>query len=432
MVTAPDVLIIGGGWSGLAAAVTLARGGAHPLVLDRAPAPGASSPQGGVVPLRELAALPGDLAKLPVDRILSSHRLALLGPSNSVAIDVQDAGWATPGTHLGTCLSVTALPWMAERARAAGAEIRSGTSVGALITDTHGRVTGVETTAGRVSAPLTLLAGGPGTPINNLPPLGSTVAYAPPQEAVAVELHHLGADRVTSRFTGPAGSAPLISAVLSFQSADLPAWGWLRPGLDHVQVGIHLRAPVGTPAAPAAATALGRFRDHPYVAPFLRGGTKVASESQLISELDASRSKLCGDGVLVLGGAAGLAYSTGVRSAGVGLALRSGVLAGQVALEAVKAKDPSPRVLGRYVERLHTSKIMTEAVAGMKRARRFSWNRRLHTRYPQFAQEVFHAMMTENGQPKVHAQVHMEAARRKAGLGYMSLLRDVWAMNRWP
>lgn len=427
-----DVLIVGGGWAGLAAALTVAKGGGHPVVLDRAASIGPSSPQGGVASLREIAKLPGDLARLPADRVLSAHRLSLLTPKATVSVDVQDETWSRAGDHLGTFLSVTGLPWLAQRAIAAGAEVRSGTKVEGLALDPNGRVTGVRTAEGTVAAPVTILAAGMGCSFTNAPPLGSTVAYALPQEAVALELYHLGAGRVDARFPGPGGTSTIMSAVLAFQAPEVPAWGWVRPGREHVQLSVHVRGPVGANAESAARAAMAKFRDHPAIAPVLRGATKVAEGAQRISELDSARSKLCGDGVLVAGGTAGLAYSTGVRSVGVALALRSGVLAGDVALRSMKAHDPSARVLGMYADRLHEARILATVLTGAKKARRFAWNKRLHSRYPAMAQDIFHAMMTENGQPKVHGQEHMNEARRKAGLGYMTVLRDGWAANRWP
>jgi sarcosine oxidase subunit beta len=125
-----------------------------------------------------------------------------------------DSGFADP--------AATAFAF-AEGARARGASIETGVEATAVLTE-HGRVTGVETTAGRVATPAVVLAPGAwSTPL--LAPLGLDYPLVPHRIQVSV-------------FRWPAGFTQRHPAVI-----DAVQKAWLRPeGRAGTLIGVELGA----------------------------------------------------------------------------------------------------------------------------------------------------------------------------------------------
>ncbi len=130
-----------------------------------------------------------------------------------------------------------------------------------------------------------------------------------------------------------------------------------------------------------------------------------------------------GDGWMVVGDAAGFVFSNGLVIQGMNYAIRSGILAADTALEAVRAKDASATGLAGYDRRLEASGILAD-FRDFERLDDVKWNPRIYTAYPKFATELFHAMMTETGARKQPVRRLLKAARKAAGLSTTRLARD--------
>jgi electron-transferring-flavoprotein dehydrogenase len=102
-----------------------------------------------------------------------------------------------------------------------------------------------------------------------------------------------------------------------------------------------------------------RFKQHTYVRRLLEGGTLVRYGARTISEGGwYSIPRPYADGVLLVGEAAG--YLNAMRLKGIHLALKTGMLAGETALEAVLAGDSSAARLKAFEEKLTTSYVKKE------------------------------------------------------------------------
>ncbi|MBI3015909.1 MAG: FAD-binding protein, partial [Candidatus Tectomicrobia bacterium] len=86
-----DVIVVGGGLSGLAAASVCVRGGLNTLALERGIFPGAKNVSGGRLYLKPVASLLPDLLNgdLPFERSVTHERLTLMDGSDSLALSLQ-------------------------------------------------------------------------------------------------------------------------------------------------------------------------------------------------------------------------------------------------------------------------------------------------------------------------------------------------------
>lgn len=105
---------------------------------------------------------------------------------------------------------------------------------------------------------------------------------------------------------------------------------------------------------------LQELKTHSLFKRYLEGGELVEWGAKTIPEggYHALPKRLHGDGVLIVGDSAGLVNVASLK--GIHYAMHSGMFAGRVAFEALKANDFSSGTLFRYDELLKNSYIMNE------------------------------------------------------------------------
>ncbi|HTT26561.1 MAG TPA: FAD-dependent monooxygenase, partial [Thermoplasmata archaeon] len=335
-----DVVIVGGGLAGLAAAAGLAQAGIGVRLYDRGHFEG--RPGGGIVSGTTLGPLGGPSVpmEVPFDRDVGERRWLFLTRTGEVALDFLDAPSPMPSEGLHTVRTSTLAPWLAERARTLGADLRPGTAVDGLRREGRGPISGVRVRGADVEALVTILADGGSLRATPNAPLRR------PSAEVAEAFWTLPARSVSARLGARAGSGTVIEALFGELSPEGPAGGYLLPFRSGIAVG----AVVGTTAAPpgGAEELLGRFERHPSVTPLVQGGQRGAvTKTQLADRPEIGRP-LSGEGFLAVGTAGGLAAVSATRFLAVDAALRSGAIAGEVARDAVINHDASALRLSAY------------------------------------------------------------------------------------
>ncbi len=141
-----DVIIVGAGPAGSAAALLTARAGLKVLLLERGEYPGAKNVSGAVfygsAILNEL--IPNWWEQAPVERYICRRDIAFMSPTTAVALDFRSAGsgYATAPYNGFTVLRPKFDRWLAAQAEAAGAFLLTSTVVDDVLRE-NGRIVGV-------------------------------------------------------------------------------------------------------------------------------------------------------------------------------------------------------------------------------------------------------------------------------------------------
>ena len=141
-----DVVVVGAGPAGSAAATVLARGGHSVLLLERGPFAGSKNMYGGVVYPRILDGLhPRWWEEAPIQRWVTRRSTMLLTEEQALTVDFRTANWGRPPYNGATAFRPDWDHWLASKAEDAGATLVCSTTVTGLLRDDRGAVVGVAT-----------------------------------------------------------------------------------------------------------------------------------------------------------------------------------------------------------------------------------------------------------------------------------------------
>lgn len=420
-----DVIVVGAGMAGCAAATRLARGGANVLLLERAAEPGSKNLSGGVLWGHDLdAVFPRWWEEMPVERHIVRKRFGFLTAEDAVSFDFEDHRWKGAPYVAHSVLRARTDAWLAKKAEEAGATVVPSVPVERLNWEgggVHGIVQGGET----MTAPVTILCDGANSRLAlNSPIRPSASLGASATELGIKEVYRLDATTIEDRFQLGPGEGHAEEWVAGFLPAGVMGGGFLYTNADTISVGLILNLGSLYGRNAYSHDLMERFKLHPSIAGRLRGAELVEYGAKLISSGWASRpAAFHGDGWMVAGDAAGFVFSNGIVIQGMNYAVRTGLLAAESALAARSAGRSDAAELASYDRALEAKGVLAD-FRDFERLDRVKWNPRFYTVYPRFATELFHAVMTDVGAPKVPMRRLLRQVQRAAGIGTASLLRD--------
>src|SRR5262245_8102720 len=376
-----DVLVVGGGPAGLAAAIRFkdlldARnkaGGskleASVMVVEKAAELGAHSLSGAVLDPGSLRRLVPDFESkgAPVTTKVTEDHVYFLTSGGKIALPIVPPPLQNHGNYV---ISLNQLvKWLAAQAEARGIDLLAGFP-GAEMLYEGDRVVGVRTGDKGIDkngkrkgnyepgvdlrAKVTILAeGARGSLTKELIPrlkldagkfpmvysIGIKELWEVPKGRLArgAVLHTMGYPLGTRTFGG--------GFVYGFTDERISVG--LVVGLDY-------RDPFLDPHA-----LFQRFKEHPLLKAMLAGGKMVRYGARTISEGGFySIPQPYADGVLLVGETAG--YLNAMRLKGIHLAIKTGMIAGEVALDAVAAGDPSAARLKAFADKVEASSVKDE------------------------------------------------------------------------
>ncbi len=393
-----DVIIVGCGLAGAAAAIVLARAGLAVLVCERGDFCGSKNMTGGRLYGHSLEKIIPDFSKsAPVERIVKKEKISLMTEDSSLDIGFSSKSLSsTPENSSYTVLRATFDKWLAEQAEEAGAEILTGILVENLIMDGE-KVVGIEATGEEIYGDVVILADG----VNSLlaQSIGMKKELEPNQVAVgAKEVIRLGEEVINQRFGLKDGEG------MSWLSCGDPTKGGFGGGLlytnkDTVSVGIvatlsdilHSDTPINQ--------LLDRFKEHPAIAPYIEGGETIEYSGHLVPEEGIHMvPELYRDGVLVTGDAAGFCINLGFTVRGMDFAIESGRLAAETVIKAHEKEDFSKETLSYYQTLLDNSFVMRD----MKQCKGFPTilgSRGIFEDVPEVANDIAAKAFTVDGNP---------------------------------
>ena len=356
-----DVIVVGAGLAGLAAAYTLAQEGMEVLVLEKGDYPGAKNVTGGRLylnPVRDM--FPGLWDKAPLERHIAYEEVALMAKERSLTISYtgSELGQAPFASY--SILRSKFDRWFAQQAEKKGAMLINKSRVDELIIE-DGKVIGVRAGGDELGANVVIAADGVLSLTAEM--AGLRKIQDPKDFAVGfkevIEMER-GVIEDCFGLEGDEGTARLFMGEVTKGKF---GGGFLYTNKNSLSLGIVVGIKDLMYSAPAiqAPQLLDDFKARPEIARLIRGGETVEYSAHVIPEGGLkAMGKLYGDGMLVAGDAAGFSMNIGVTVRGMEYALASGYYAAKAVLKAREVGDFSANSLKTYQELLDGSFVMQD------------------------------------------------------------------------
>ena len=418
-----DAIVVGAGPAGVAAAYTMAKGGLKVALIERGEFPGAKNLFGGVLYRKQLEDLiPEWWKEAPLERTVVEQRMWILGEQSVVTFGHRHEQYKEP-PNCWTGLRVKFDPWFAGKAEKAGALPIYETVVTELLRSGE-KVQGVKTDRedGELGADITILADG----VNSL--LGKSVnvhrEWSPDQVSLAVkEIIALPKQTIQDRFNLDADEGCTIEII--GQTHGMAGLGFLYTNQDTLSLGVGVMVNDLKKQRVKPYEILDGIKRHPMIAKLIQGGEVKEYSGHLIPEggFD-SMPPLAGDGWMICGDAAQMVNA--VHREGTNLAVTSGRLAGETALEAHRRGDFSVRALGAYNDAIRSSFIHTDLkkYRGLHGLLTYEGAGDLFHNLPQALNDAAYEMLLVDGATKKQKQKDaFKTLKEAAGGGYLDLVR---------
>jgi electron transfer flavoprotein-quinone oxidoreductase len=397
-----DVIVVGAGLAGSAAAVIAARGGLNVAMIERGPAPGSKNYFGGALYTHSLLDIYPDLweRKPPLERPVTEAAFWMLSKDGMVRATVQGGKLNNDPIDAYVALRAKFDAWWAEQAKKEGVFVITKTVVEDFIREGN-QVIGVVTDRpdGEIYAPVVIICEG----VNNL--LTQKLGLAKHDllghsSALAVkQLIAMPAETINARFGLMSNDHGLAASVMGDVSMGLPGLGFLYTGVDSISIGVGVTLEALTKAGIKPYELLQRYMNHPVIAPLIAGGRLMEYGAHIIPEGGwSTMPKLYTDGALVAGDAASMVNA--LHWEGTNMAITAGKAAGETAVEAHQKGDFSAKTLAAYKTRLDKTFVMTDLYQSRNLSRFLKTHPDFMAIYPTFINDALGMFFTGFGKPK--------------------------------
>lgn len=417
-----DVVVVGAGPAGSAAALTMARAGLKVALIDRGEFPGAKNLFGGVLYRKQIEEIiPEFWKEAPLERVVTEQRLWILGSESAVTLSHRNEKYKNP-PNAWTGLRAKFDLWFAGKAEQAGALPIYETVVTELLRE-NGRVVGVRTDRdhGDLRANLVIVADG----VNSLlgKALGVHREWDPGEVSLAVkEIISLPKEKLQDRFNLEDNEGCTIEFVGEMQQ--MAGLGFLYTNQDTLSLGVGVMVNDLKKRRVKPYEVLDALKQHPMIRRLIQGGEVKEYSGHLIPEGGFnSIPPLSGDGWMICGDAAQMVNA--VHREGTNLAITSGRLAGEAAVLAHAKGDFSAAAFKQYDQSVKASFVhkdlkkyrglhglMTADDAGI-----------LFDKLPQALNDAAYQMLLVDGVTKKEKQASAVHGLRDAVGGNVDLLK---------
>lgn len=349
-----DVIVVGGGPAGISCAITIARSGKKVVLIERGNFAGSKNVFGGAIytqPTKEL--FPDFEISAPLERRNVEHKFAILGDNDSTVISYKN-NTEVLGSY--TVIRAKFDRWMAEEAKKAGVYLVEKTVVRELLTE-KGKVIGVKTELEDYYADIVVLADG----VNSLlaKQIGLRSDIKPEDVALSVkEVIKLDKEKINDRFN-ISDEQGCIYEIFGGPMLGMLGLGFVYTNESSVTIGLGVTLNELIERGIKPYELLEQLKSHPTISPLIKDGELAEYSAHLIPEGGYKKiPKLFSDGVMVIGDAAMLVNN--LHWEGTNLAMISGKLAGEVAVDALLNRDFSAKFLSKYQVKLQNSFVLKD------------------------------------------------------------------------
>jgi len=424
-----DAVVVGGGLGGLTCAYCLVQEGMQVLVLERGDHPGSKNVTGGRLYLRPLRPyLPELWEAAPLERVVSKEVITMLGQGSSLTMQFTSEKFREMPAHSYTILRSRFDKWLGERVAEKGGFVVPQRRVTDLMKE-DGRIVGVVAEGEEIRADVVIAADGVLSLMAEQAGLREPLALR--HAAVAIkEVIRLAPAVIEERF----GVAPGEGAAHLFfgaVTAGLFGGGFLYTNRDTLSLGLVLGIDAFLKSKPTIEThqIFEAFKGRQEIAHLIKDGELVEYSAHLIPEGGNSPlPKPYGDGILVVGDAAGLALNMGITVRGMEFAIASGYMAAQTVKKAKEKGDFSASSLALYQTLLKESFVLKD-IETFRHSLEVWENPRMTGFYPQWACKVLEQLfwIGEGPKKRIFSTLWKGA---KQGLLNIQALKDLWRMRR--
>lgn len=422
-----DAIVVGAGPAGSSAALTMARAGLDVALLERGAFPGEKNMFGGV--LHRLPALeeifPDFWDQAPLERHIVKKNISFMTDEAffNVSFDTQESD--RPPYNGYTIFRPRFDNWLAEEAVKAGATLLTRSTVDDVILD-NGKVVGVTLLrdGGELRAPLVVAADGVLSFVAKKAGLRQPKFSQADQGVCVKALIDMPKEVIDDRF-GLVRDQGASNEIVGC-TAGVRGGTFLYTNYDSLSLGMVLQLSSLTERGKTIYDLLNGVMQQPQVAKMLRGGRLLEYSAHLVPKGGYDMMpELFGNGIMVAGDAAAMCIVTGINLEGINLAVQSGVLAGQSAIQAHRERNFSKAGLASYRRRLEESFVLKDLKL-YRRTPDMLHNDRIFTQYPEFLCGIMDEIYRIDGTPK-DTMTKLLLRKTKETVGLKNLMADVYS-----
>jgi electron transfer flavoprotein-quinone oxidoreductase len=424
-----EVVVVGAGVAGLAAAMVLAEAGVEVLVVERGDYPGSKNVTGGRLYLEPVQPYLPDLwDEAPLERHVVKERLTMLSPSSSTTVEVSSERFRQAPHPSYTLLHSTFDRWFADQAAERGALIIPGYKVDDLVRE-DGRVVGIVSAGDEIHADAIVAADGALSFMAEKAGLRAKLA-AKEVAVAAKEVIELPSQTIEERFGVQEGEG-VAQLFFGSLTQGMFGGGFLYTNQESLSLGlvvaIHDLMEKEPPVSPH--DLLETFKARPEIRPLIASGQPVEYSAHIIPEGGfRALPRMVTDGLVLVGDAAGLALNMGVTVRGLDFALASGVMAARALLRVREQGDFSATSLAYYEELLQDSFVWKD-LQTFQHMPQFLANPRLQDFYPPVICDLLEQVLWIGEEPKEKLSATILRTARQRLL-QADVLKDLLGMRR--